>query len=171
LRPGRLGQDTRGQIGQVERAGDQEDALNRPVTAFDDEQPHTQGSQRHRDIFAYPEDFHAGGYAGKLADGVGQVGQEQYADNDGAGTYAHTLPDQFGQPFAGNHPQPRAHLLDDDQGQRYQRHHPQQSIAVMRAGYRIRGNAARVVVYVGGDDSRSDDRQQQQQPDPDGLEA
>ncbi len=67
--------------------------------------------------------------------------------------------DQIGKTFARDRAHARAHLLGDDQQQRDGNQRPERQVAVFGAGLGIGKDAARVVIDVGGDESRADDRE------------
>src|SRR5271163_2647026 len=73
------------------------------------------------------------------------------------------LADQVGESFAGDDAHARAHLFGDVQRDGHGNQRPQQRVAILRAGLRIRRDAAGVVVHVGGNEARADDREQQGQ--------
>jgi hypothetical protein len=78
-------------------------------------------------------------------------------DDERGRAHAQALADQVRQPFAGDDAEPRAHFLDEDQGEGDQHQHPQEGIAIVSARDRVGRDAARVVIYVGGNDAGTDD--------------
>ena len=76
---------------------------------------------------------------------------------------AEFLADQVAQPLAGHRAHARRHLLHDHQRDGDRDHRPQQRVAELRAGHRIGGDAAGVVVDVGGDEPGADDGQHQRE--------
>ncbi len=108
------------------------------------------------DVPGEPEQLRARRHPGELGHRVEHVGDQQ-RDQDVEGHLdAEVLADEVGEAFARDDRHADAHLLDDDQGDEYGDHHPQQAVAVVRAGQRVGGDAARVVVHVGRDDARAD---------------
>jgi len=151
------------EVGEVHRAGRQEDLLNLPVVAPEHDEPHEDSGQGHRDIARHAEDLRGGGHAGELGQSVGPVAQQHAAHDPDGHAHAEALADQVRQPLAGDGAHPGAHLLDDDERHRDRQHDPQQPVAEVATRQRVCGDAAGIVVHVGGDDAGPDDGEQQRQ--------
>ncbi len=163
LPPGRLGQDGRDDIGEEEQAEGQEDPLGQLVVALDHEEPDGGGGQGDGDVLAHPEDHQAAGDAGELRGRVPDVGDQQEQEDVKRRPHAEILPDQVGQPLAGDHPHPGVHLLDDHQHQESRQEGPQQVVAILGPRHRVGGDAAGVVVHAPGDDAGAQHRHEDQE--------
>ncbi len=148
------------EVGEIDQAGGQEHPLHHLIGPAQHQPPGKQRRQGQRDIFAHPEQLHAGGDPGKFAHDVAHVAQEQPQHGIKGDLDAEALPGQVGQPFAGDRAHAGAHLLDDHQGQDHGDEEPEDFVAQDGAGHGIGGNAAGIVVHVGGDDARPHDRQE-----------
>ncbi len=170
LAPVRLRQDARHQVGDVEDAGHQEDALDDLRRALEDEQPDGERHQRHRVPAGDAEDLQRLRHSGELRHGVAHVGDDQGEHDVEGGLDPEPLADEIGEALAGDHAHARGHLLHQDQRQGDGDQRPEERIAEVGARLRVGGDAAGVVVHVGGDDSRSHHREHRDDARPAGLE-
>ena len=157
--PIRLGEKGRNHVGEIKRAGDQKNLFHLAIVAAHNQHPNGDGGQRHGNVFADAEDLHRGGHAGEFRDRVAQVHQEGGDHDEERGAEAELLADQVGEAFAGDHAHAGAHLLADVEGDGHGNERPEQRVAELCAGRGVHGDAAGVVVHVGGDDARTDDGQ------------
>ncbi len=166
LLPGRVSQKAADGVGDIEDAGHQEDLLHLACLAARHQEVDQDRADRHRDLGRESEDLEARGDAGEFGDGVAPVA-DQHREQDPEGhADPVVLADQVRQPLAGDGPHARAHLLHDDQRQRDGDERPQQLGSELCARHRVGGDAAGVVVDVGGDDARPHHRQEQQEIPP-----
>jgi hypothetical protein len=98
---------------------------------------------------------HRGNVGGDV-EGVGDQQQPDDAKQHRAGEAGADIP---GEPLAGDAPDIAAHQLDRRHQRKAQRHGPQHPEAELRAGLRIGGDAAWVVVRDAGDKAGADARQ------------
>ena len=101
----------------------------------------------------------------KFGDDVAEIRNQNPEHHQERDPQAEFFADQIAQSFAGNRPHAGAHLLHHDQGDRNRDHRPQQHVAELRAGLRIRQDAAGIVVDIRGDEARSYDGEKQQDPE------
>jgi hypothetical protein len=154
-------EERRDRIDEVEDARHEEDALDEPVRAADDEEPDRHGHDRHGDPLRDAEELHARRHTGELGHGIAVVRREQRQHEIEGQFHAEVLADQVGEPLSGHGAHARGHLLDDDEGDRDGDERPEEARPELRAGERIRRDAAGVVVDVGRDDPRADHAQEQ----------
>ena len=154
-----LGQDGGKEIGEVEAAGHQEDFFDLAVSAADDQDPDQRGGKGHGNVFADAEDLHGCGHAGKFGDDVAKVHEEAGDHHEEGGAEAELLADEIGEALAGDHGHARTHLLGDVEGDGHGNERPEQRVAVLGTGQGVGGDAAGIVVHVGGDQAGAQDGQ------------
>ena len=152
LAPIRLHDEARDDVGDVEHAGHQENLLDLLVRALDHHGPDQDCADGHRDEFADAEHLHPGGDPGELGDHVAHVGQKHADHQVERDLGAEFLADQVRETLAGHNPHARAHFLHHDQGNHDRDQRPDQLEPILGARQGIRGDAAGVIVHVGGDD-------------------
>ena len=151
-----LGHNRGNNIGDVEAAGHEEDDFHLAVSAFQNQKPDNQRGDGYGDVFADVENFHGGGDAGKFGDDVGEVDEEAGDHDEKCGAEAELFADQVGEAFAGDHAHARAHFFGDVERDGHGDEGPEERVAVMRACLGVGGDAAGVVVDVGGDEAGAD---------------
>ena len=93
-------------------------------------------------------------HGAKIGGDVERVGGGEQADDEVEQRPREVLADVGGEPVPGDPADTRADDLNADHQRRGEEHRPQQAVAVLRAGLRIGGDAARIVVRRAGDEPR-----------------
>ena len=146
-----FGEECREYVGEIKAAGYQEYFFDLAVTSLHYQKPDGDAGERHRNIFADAENLHGGGYAGEFGDGVAQVHGQGGDHYEEGGAEAEFFADQVGEAFAGDYAHARAHFFGDVERDGHGDEGPEHGVAELRAGGGVGGDAAGVVVYVGGD--------------------
>ena len=159
-----LREERRDDVRQVDRAGDQEDLLDRLVVALHDDPPDDERADRDGYPARDPEDLERGRPAGELGDRVPDVRHEERDEEVERRPQAVVLADELAEALAGDRAEARGHLLDDDEGHRDRDERPEQRVAEVGARDRVRRDAAGVVVDVRRDDPGPEDREKDRGP-------
>jgi hypothetical protein len=162
--PVRVRQESRNRIGEIDQRKQNQNAFYRFVGAAHDDEPDHYGPNRHGNVLADTEDRHPGSQACELGYDVAEIGDPQNKHCEEGRAQAKFLPDQVGEPLARGRAHSGGHLLNHDQSNRSRYQGPEQSVAELRSGLRIRQDAARIVVHVGGNETRPHHRQEDQSP-------
>ena len=131
------------QIGEIERAGDQEDDFDLAGSSLQHQNPDGDGGERHGDEFADAEELRGGGDTGEFGDDVAEVDEESGDHDEKGGAEAELFADQIGEAFAGDHAHARAHFHGDVEGDGHGDQGPEQGVAVGAAGLRCRWRCRR----------------------------
>ncbi len=169
-------------VGEEGERQQQEAALGPGGGAEDDECPQADGRDRDRDEARDAEELECGADARELRDHEAEIGDEQARHCERGGAPGALLTDQRDEPLAGVRPEARRHLLHHDERDGHQDHEEQGAVRELRAGRRIRGDAAGVVAGVGRDEAGPEDREhgggpagpnraEMQRVEPNGLEV
>src|SRR5580704_3666049 len=110
------------------------------------------------------KNLHGCGDAGEFSGGVAHIDHQAGEDQKKCGAKSEFFADQIRKALAGDYAHARAHLFRDVERDGHRNQRPQQRVAELRAGLRVNGNSARVVVDVRGDDARPEDREKYQKP-------
>ena len=163
--PAGLRQHAGKNVGDIDDRGDQKYLFRALVTAPHHHVPDQSRAKRNGDELRHMKQLHRPCNADELRDHVGVVDDDQQYHQHKRQAQSELLANQVAQALARDHAHARTHLLHHDQGDGNRNHGPQQRVAVLCACLRIGENAARVVVDVGGDESRAEHGQKQEYPD------
>ena len=156
-----MGEQRRKKIGQVEDAGNEEDDFDLAVVPFQNENPDEQGGDRDGDVFADAEDLRGGGNAGEFGDDVAEIDEEADDHDEESGAETEFFTDEVGEAFSGDDTEASAHFFGDVESDGHGDEGPEKRVAVGGASLRVGGDAAGVVIDVGGDDARTDDGEEE----------
>ncbi len=138
-------------VGEIEPAGNQEYFFDLAITSLHYQQPDGDACQRDRNKFADAEDLHGGCYTGKFCDGVAEIDGQGGDHYEEGGAEAEFFADQVGEAFAGDDAHAGAHFFGDVESDGHGDERPEEGVAEVRAYGGVGGDAAGVVVHVGGD--------------------
>ncbi len=163
--PVRVREDRGDRIGEERDRHRHEDPLCELVRATHDEEPDHDGCDGNRDLHRHACESERRAYPDELRDGDPNVREQDGEGREERPARPVLLADQLGEAFARDGAHPRRHLLHDDEADRDQHHHPEKVVAVPRADRGVRGDAARVVARIRGDEPRSDKGEERDQRD------
>jgi hypothetical protein len=124
------------------------------------EQRHPERGERDAHVARDAGQLERRGDAGELGAHRADVRRHECEQSPGGDAHAVALPDEAGEPLAGDDPHPCAELVEEDQRGRREQQHPQQPIAVVGAEDRVGRDACRIVVRQAGEQARTEDREQ-----------
>ena len=165
LQPGRFGQESGNDVGEIEERRGEKHFLHRLVLALDHDQPDNDGANRDGVVLVEAEQFEAAGDAGKFRDHVAEVDDDQADHHEERDAKSKFLANQIAQALAGDRAHAGGDLLHHDQRHRDRDHGPEQHVSELGPGRGIGPDAAGIVVHVRGDETRPDDGEEDQKPD------
>ena len=148
-----------GDVDQVQGAEEQRQLLEGPISAVQDDDRHQHDDRGDGDPRRHAEDGERRRHADELGDQRQPVDDHQIEQREPAPERPETVEDRLRVTPLGDGAEPHGHLLNvvGDRDQNEQK--PDQVVAVLGAGRRVGGDAARVVVGDHDDDARSGDDQ------------
>ena len=158
--PVRVGQHAGHDVGQKHRRQQQQEVLDAVETAAQHQQGDDQCRRRNAQIAGDAEQLESGGDAGEFGAGGADVGDDERGQHRTAQPHAVPLPHQADETLPGDDAHPGCQAVEDHERDGGQQQHPQQLVAVIRAEYRVGGDAGRVVVGEAGEQPGADHRQQ-----------
>ncbi len=122
----------------------------------EDLQGERQQREEHDVDLAHPahQELQRVAHGAQVGGDVDGVGEEQQPDDPVQEPGRVVVADVGGEPVPGDPPDARRDDLDADHERGREQHRPEQPVAVLRAGLRVRRDAARVVVRGAGDEAR-----------------
>jgi len=146
------------------KAKNEQNCLDVLVVPAQNDEPDQEAGQRNGKEAADAKKLAHRGYAGELRQGGADVRQQQACHREGRSAHAKTLADEVCRAFAGHGAHAGRHFLHQHLADCDQDNDPQKAVAVFCAGDGIGGDARRVVIRAGGNQTRADDGEKQEDP-------
>ena len=157
LRPVRLGEERRCDVGEEDCGEGEEDPLDALVAAIHDECPNDECSDRCRDGDGGTENRERRCCACDVCNGVRKVGEEEHDHREERPAHAKVLTDEIREPLATDDPEACDRLLHQGEEEGGERQDPEEAQPRHGAERCVGGDAACIVSGNAGDQARSDD--------------